>query len=102
MNLGPPISSLTPGDSAAGPSITSGLNGSSPTSSRGTPPNSFQWQPMTDHLGPLRRQSVRPTTMGQLSEHSVPTVQNLLTMFPMTSTSSGQHTQNQGSSQGGC
>ena len=101
-NSGPPMSSLTPGGSAAEPSTTLGQNESFPTFSEGMLPNSSQWQPTMDHSGPSRRRNARPTTMGRSLEHSVPTTQNLSTTYQMTSTSLGRHAQNQGTSQGGC
>src|SRR6266850_1844594 len=100
-NLGLPTSSLTPGGSAAEPYTTSGWNESFPTSFEGMLPNSSQWQPMRDHSGPSRLQNMRPTTTDRLSGHSMPIAQNLLTTYPMTSTSSGRHTQHQRTSQGG-
>src|SRR6267142_2841042 len=87
MNLGPLMSSSTPGGSAMKPSTTSGWNESSLTSFKGTLPNSSQWQPTTDLSCPLRRWSIRPTAIGQLLEHSVPIEQNSSTTYLTTSTS---------------
>src|SRR6267142_7101789 len=100
-NLGPPMSSSTPGGSAGEPSTTSGQNESFSMSSEGMLPNSSQWQPTRDHSNPSMRRNARLTAMERSSEHSTPIASNSSTTYQMTSTSLGRHTQNQGTSQGG-